>query len=125
MTASLDKSKDNLKPSKDEKTWAMLCHLSGLSGMIFPLGHIVVPLIIWLIKKEELPFVEDQGREVLNFQISMTIYIITSGILCLILIGFLFLLILVIFGLIVVIIGAINANDGKPYRYPMAIRFIK
>ena len=125
MTESHDSSKDNFKSSKDERTWAMLCHISTLSGMIIPLGHIIAPLIIWLIKKEEFPLVEDQGREVLNFQISMTIYIITSGILCLILIGFLFLFILVIFGLIVVIIGAINANDGKPYRYPMAIRFIK
>ena len=125
MTESLDSSKDNLKSSKDERTWAMLCHISTLSGMIIPLGHIIVPLIIWLIKKEEFPLVEDQGREVLNFQISMTIYTITSAILCLILIGVVFLLILVIFGLVVTIIAAITANDGKPYRYPMTIRFIK
>ena len=125
MTESLDNSKDNLKSSKDERTWAMLCHISTLSGMIIPLGHIIAPLIIWLIKREEFSLVEDQGREVLNFQISMTIYTIISAILCLILIGFVFLFILVIFGLVVTIIAAINANDGQSYRYPMTIRFIK
>ena len=125
MTESFDNPKDNLKPSKDERTWAMLCHISTFSGVIIPLGNIVAPLIIWLIKKDESSLVEDQGREVLNFQISMTIYTIISALLCLILIGVIFLLILVIFGLVVTIIAAINANDGKPYRYPMTMRFIK
>ena len=75
------------QPSKDERTWAMLCHFSAFAGLIFPFGNFLAPLIIWLIKKEELPFVEDQGKEVLNFQISMTIYLLISGMLCIILIG--------------------------------------
>ena len=113
-------------PSKDERTWAMLCHFSSFTGFIFPLGgNILAPLIIWLIKKEELPFVDDQGKEVLNFQISMTIYFIISGILCIILIGIPIFIGLVIFGFIITIIAAINANDGTPYRYPINIRFIK
>ena len=62
-----------IQPTKDERTWAMLCHFSAFSGLIFPFGNFLAPLIIWLIKKEEMPFVEDQGKEVLNFQISMTI----------------------------------------------------
>ena len=88
------------QPSKDERTWAMLCHFSAFTGFIFPLGgNILAPLILWLIKKEELPFVDDQGKEVLNFQISMTIYFIISGILCIILIGIPIFIGLVIFGL--------------------------
>ena len=113
------------QPSKDERTWAMLCHFSAFTGLIFPFGNFLAPLIIWLIKKEELPLVEDQGREVLNFQISMTIYFLISGILCIILIGIPIVIGLVIFCFIITIIAAISANDGKAYQYPMNLRLIK
>ena len=113
------------QPTKDERTWAMLSHFSALCMFIFPFGNILAPLIIWLIKKEELPFVEDQGKEVLNFQISITIYLLISGILCIILIGIPIIIGLVIFCFIITIIAAISANDGKPYRYPINLRLIK
>ena len=112
-------------PSKDERTWAMLCHFSTYIGFIFPFGNIIVPLIIWLSKREELPLVEDQGREVLNFQISMTIYFIISGILCIILIGIPILIGLIIFDFIITIVAAISANDEKYYRYPINLKLIK
>jgi len=112
-------------PSKDERTWAMLCHFSTYIGFIFPFGNIIVPLIIWLSKREDLPLVEDQGREVLNFQISMTIYFIISGILCIILIGIPIVIGLIIFDFIITIVAAISANDGKYYRYPINLRLIK
>ena len=125
MSEEQPQQKEN-HPTKDERTWAMLCHFSSFTGFIFPLGgNIIAPLIIWLIKKEELPFVDDQGKEVLNFQISITIYFIISGILCIILIGIPIFIGLVIFGFIITIIAAINANNGTPYRYPINIRFIK
>ncbi len=111
--------------TKDERTWAMLCHFSAFSGLIFPFGNFLAPLIIWLIKKDEMPFVEDQGKEILNFQISITIYLLISGILCIILIGIPILIGLVIFCFIITIIAAISANDGKVYRYPMNLRLIK
>ena len=112
-------------PSKDERTWAMLCHFSTYIGFIFPFGNIIVPLIIWLSKREDLPLVEDQGREVLNFQISITFYFIISGILCIILIGIPILIGLIIFDFIITIVAAISANDGKYYRYPINLRLIK
>ena len=111
--------------SKDERTWAMLCHFSTYIGFIFPFGNIIAPLIIWLSKREDLPLVEDQGREVLNFQISMTIYFIISGILCIILIGIPILIGLIIFDSIITIVAAISANDGKYYRYPINLKLIK
>ena len=114
-----------ITPSKDERTWAMLCHFSTYTGFIFPFGNIIVPLIIWLSKREDLPLVEDQGREVLNFQISMTIYFIISGILCIILIGIPILIGLIIFDFIITIVAAISANDGKYYRYPINLKLIK
>ena len=112
-------------PSKDERTWAMLCHFSTYIGFIFPFGNIIVPLIIWLSKREDLPLVEDQGREALNFQISMTIYFIISGILCIILIGIPIVIGLIIFDFIITIVAAISANDGKYYRYPINLKLIK
>ena len=114
-----------ITPSKDERTWAMLSHFSALCMFIFPFGNILAPLIIWLIKKDEMSFVQDQAKEVLNFQISMTIYLLISGILCFILIGIPFVIGLGIFNVIITIIAGIKANDGKSYRYPINLRLIK
>ena len=111
--------------SVDEKNWAMFCHLSALSIFIIPiLGNIIAPLILWVLKKEVYPFVDDQGKEALNFQISMTIYFIFSFILVFIAIGILLIIILAIIWLFLVIIASINARDGVKYRYPLTIRFV-
>ncbi len=107
------------------RTWAMLAHLSTLCAFVgVPFGHILGPLIVWLVKKDEFPFVDDQGKEALNFQISLTIYGIVSGILCIVLIGFVFLLVLFIMDLVLTIMAAVAANRGEYYRYPLTIRFI-
>lgn len=111
--------------SKDERTWGMFCHLSGLAGFIVPFGSVIGPLIVWLMKKEESSFVNDQGREALNFRLSMLIFEVIAFFMCFILIGFLILPLLIIFELIQVIIASISANDGKPYRYPVKIEFVK
>ncbi len=114
------------KKEREARLWGMLCHLTALSVYIgVPFGNILGPLVVWLIKKEEHPFVDDQGRESLNFQISITIYIVISGILILVLIGIPLLITLAVLNLVLVIIASIKANDGEPYRYPLTIRFIK
>lgn len=111
---------------KEERTWAMVCHLTGLSSFIgVPFGNIIVPLIIWLIKKDEFPFVAEQGKESLNFQISMTIYAIVAGILCMVLVGYFLLAAIVIVDLIFVINAAVAANKGESYHYPLAIKFVQ
>jgi len=112
--------------AKDQNMWAMLCHLAALAGFIgIPFGNILGPLIVWLIKKQEYPFVDEQGKEALNFQISLTIYGVVAGILCLLLIGFILLAVIFVGGLVLVIIAAVQANKGVAYRYPLTIRFIK
>jgi len=110
---------------KDSRTWAMLTHISALSGFLIPLGNIIAPLVIWLLKREQSEFVDDQGKEVLSFQISMLIYFFVSFLLMFILIGIPLMIGLGIFDLVVTIIAAIKANDGVRYRYPLRIRFIK
>jgi uncharacterized Tic20 family protein len=110
---------------KEARTWALFCHLGALAGYIIPFGHIIAPLIIWLIKKDESPLVDDQGKESLNFQISMTIYAIIALLLTLILIGYILFVALMIFDLVMVIVAAVRANSGEKYRYPLCIRLIK
>ena len=109
---------------RDERMWAMFCHLSGLAGYIFPFGNIIAPLIIWVLKKDEFPLVNDQGKEAINFQISMTIYIIASIILIFLVIGIPLLILLGLFDLLMIIIASIKANEGTEYRYPLTIRFL-
>jgi uncharacterized Tic20 family protein len=111
---------------KDARTWAMLCHLGGLGVYIIPtVGHIIATLIFWLIKKDESPFVDDQGKEALNFQISITIYALISLLLTLVVIGIILLFAVGIFDLVMIIIAALKVNGGEKYRYPLCIRFIK
>lgn len=112
-------------PDKDARLWGMFCHLIAFSGYVIPFGSVFGPLIIWLIKKDEMPFVDDQGKESLNFQLTMLIAVIISAILMFVVIGFLLLGVLIIFQIIVVIIASIKANEGVRYRYPYTIRFIK
>jgi uncharacterized Tic20 family protein len=117
-----------LKPNgpKDERMWAMFCHLSTLSGLVIPFGSILGPLIIWLIKREEYGLVHDQGREALNFQLTMLIgYLISIPLIFVCGIGIATLVLLSIFDLVFVIIATIKANEGVCYRYPMCIRFIR
>ena len=73
--------------SPDERTWAMFCHLSTLAGWIIPFANLIAPLVIWLVKKDQYPMVDDQGKEALNFQINITIYELGSLVLCLVIIG--------------------------------------
>jgi uncharacterized protein len=112
--------------SRDERTWAMLAHLSPLVGYAgIPFGNIIAPLIIWLVKKDQSWFVDDQAKESLNFQISMLIYFVISVILMFVLIGIVMVIIVYVFGIVMIIVAAIKANDGVQYRYPITIRFIK
>ena len=106
----------------DERMWGMLCHLSGLSGGVIPFGNIVGPLIVWMIKKDEYAFVDDQGKESLNFQISIMIYTI---VLALTIIGIPVAIGAMIFGLVMTVVAAVKANGGEYYRYPLTIRFVK
>jgi uncharacterized protein len=112
-------------PSAEERQWALFAHLSALVGYIIPFGSIIGPLVIWQIKKNEMPFVDDQGKEALNFQITVAIIAIICLVLVLILIGILLLWALAIANLVFIIIAALAANNGQAYRYPFAFRFIK
>jgi uncharacterized Tic20 family protein len=114
-------------PGEDARLWAMFCHLAGLAifAVPFPLTGIIAPLIVWQIKKDEHPFVDENGKEAVNFQISILIYAAISALLCLVLIGFLLLPAVVVFDIVCLIIAAVRANHGERFVYPLCIRFIK
>ena len=112
--------------SSDIRTWCVLCHAAALLGLFFHfLGHLLGPLIVWLVKRGESPEVDAHGKESLNFQISMLIYDAIAAILCIVLIGIPILIALWILNTVLVIIASIQASEGKFYRYPITIRLIK
>ena len=116
----------NNEEDKQARIWGMLCHLTALLGMIgIPFGNVLGPLIIWLVKKNAYPFVNEQGRESLNFQLSMTIYAIAAALLIFVKIGMPLLLLVAGINFILVIIASIRAFNGETYTYPLAIRLIK
>ena len=112
-------------PSKEARQWAMFCHLSALLGIWIPFGTLIGPLILWQMKRESDPFVDDQGKEALNFQITVAIASAICYVLMFILIGFALLGLVLIGAVVLVVIAGVKANDGVAYRYPFTWRPIK
>jgi len=119
--------------TQEERTFGMLCHLSALALFVLPsFGNVFGPLIVWLIKKDQSTWIEKQGKEALNFQISIVIYVVAAWILFFLLaitvvmipLAVLIGIGLAVFWLIMVITASVKANNGEDFRYPLNIRFI-
>lgn len=106
-------------PNQDEKNLALIMHVLSLVGF-----SLIGPLIVWLVKKDESAFINAQGRELLNFQISFLIYAIVCIPLCLVLIGIPLLIVVGIASFILTIIGLVKATEGKIYRFPATIKIL-
>lgn len=106
-------------PTIDERSWAMGCHLIAL------VANFMGPLIFWLVKRESSPFIDEQGKEALNFQLSIMLYTVISYVAIFFIIGVFLLPAVLIFDLVCVIIAATKAYSGIHFRYPACIRFIK
>ena len=112
--------------SSNTRTWCVLCHAAALAGIfLHALGHIFGPLFIWLLKRRVSAEIDEHGKESMNFQLSMLIYNAVAFLLCFLLIGIPILIVLWILNTVFVIIASIQAGEGKLYRYPLTIRFIK
>ena len=113
-------------PTKPERDWAVICHLSAFAGLVVPyVGIVLGPLVVWLLKREGMPFVDDQGREAMNFQLTMFIAGLVCMVLMWVLIGFALLAALALFDFVVTIVAAVKASEGVAYRYPVNLRLIK
>lgn len=113
------------EPKQEERSLGLACHLLALAGLVVPFGNVLGPLIMWLVKKDESDFVDDQGKEALNFNITISIAGFIAFLLMFVVIGGLLLPIIGIFWLVMTIIAAVKANGGERYRYPLTIRLIK
>jgi uncharacterized Tic20 family protein len=115
----------NRENKKQARTWGMLCHLAALLGYIGPLLNLLGPFVVWLIKKNEFSFVDEQGKESMNFQITMTLLAVLAMLLIVIKIGILLIIAIGIANVVFVIIASVKTNNGESYQYPFKIRFIK
>lgn len=118
------------EPDSQARMWAMIAHLAGFLGYFLPvIGSLIGPLIVWQLKKDTHPYVDEQGKEALNFQITIAIAQLVTIVVSFILpfIGCftsLLSLALWITGLIFGVLGGLEANKGKVYRYPFALRLV-
>ncbi|MBS1112542.1 MAG: orotate phosphoribosyltransferase [Nitrospirae bacterium] len=109
-----------------ERIWGMLCHLTALLGLVgIPFGNIFGPLLVWLYKKNAYAFVDLQGRESLNFQITMTILVLVAALLIYLKIGMMLIFVLASINVVLVLIASVRAYRREPFSYPFQIRFFK
>ncbi len=129
------------------RTWSMLCHLSALAGLLWWPGAVLAPLIVWQIKKNELPEIDPHGKEAVNFQLTILIIYLIAAVILGIIVGAVFgiglvwgspfafiggglgllsiLGIISLVAIILAVIAGIKANNGEPYKYPFSIKFVK
>jgi hypothetical protein len=109
----------------DQRQMGLFLHLSQLAGLIVPFAGIVVPIVIWQTQKDKIPALDAHGKMVVNFMLSVLIYAIVSFILMFVLVGILTLLAVMVIHIVFPIIGAIKANNGELWEYPLTIKFLK
>jgi uncharacterized Tic20 family protein len=120
-----EENNSNGLAKQEERSLGLACHLLAFVGMVFPFGNILGPLVIWLVKKDDSAFVDDQGKEALNFNITISIAGFVAFLLTFVVIGAILLPIIGIFWLVMTIVAAVKANGGEYYRYPLTLRLIK
>ena len=109
----------------ETRTWAMFLHFSLLAGYVVPMAGLVAPIIIWQVQIDKLPGIDEHGKVVVNWIISLILYLILSVLLLFIFIGIPMLIVLIVATIIFPIIGGIKANDGQLWKYPLSIPFFK
>jgi uncharacterized protein len=112
--------------SADERTWAMVAHFSALGAFIVPpIGGVLGPLIVWLLKREQSAFVAESAKEALNFNISVLLGAVVCLLLVFVFIGILLGAVLFGFWLVMTVVAGIKASEGVHYRYPISLRIVK
>lgn len=108
-------------PTPEERSWGMLAHLSSIIAILLGGMSFVGPLIVWLVKKDQSPFVADQGKEALNFQIAVLLASLICGVTCILVI---LIPVIIVANIVFSVMAAMEANKGVYYRYPYTIRLI-
>ncbi len=112
--------------SPSDRNYAVFCHLSGLALFTgIPFGNLLLPLVLWAARRDESWFIDEHGKEAINFQISVTIYLLLSALLVCLLVGIPLLIFVLIFNVVCMIMAAVNVSGPEFYRYPMTIRLLR
>ena len=109
--------------SSDTNMWGMLLHLSQFCGYVVPLAGLIVPIVLWQIKKNDSEIIDRHGRIIVNWIITEFILGIVFGLLCLVLIGIPLLVALAVAAVVFPIVGGVKANNGEVWPYPCSIAF--
>ena len=110
--------------SSEDRTWAIITHASAFAGFFVPLGNILGPLLVWAIKKDESQFVDENGKQAINFQITWTILFFVAALSIILVIGILLLPLVALAWFVLVIIAIIRASDDEVYDYPLTLDII-
>lgn len=121
---SMDKDLDEVYGSSEERTWSMVAHLSALLGAVIPLGNLIGPLVVWLIKRNDSEMINEEAKEALNFQITITLALLLCIPALFIGVGGKLFILIMIANLFFIIKAAVLASKGENYSYPMTMRLI-
>ncbi|MBV8495474.1 MAG: DUF4870 domain-containing protein [Gammaproteobacteria bacterium] len=126
MTDPLETPAPPATPSERERTWAMLAHLSALTGLVVPMvGVVIGPLVVWLARRDDSPFVAAHALEALNFNLTVLLAAVVCVLLMLVFVGFLLGTALFVAWLVFTLVAAIKASEGENYRYPFSLRLVR
>ena len=110
-------------PDAEARKWAMLCHFAAFFWLLVPMvGNVIAVLVVWQLKKDSDPFIDEQGKEALNFQITYSLAMMVCGALAWVLIGFPLMILVGAVAFVLTIIAGVKANEGQHYRYPFCWR---
>ena len=125
MSFNIQQNQQAYLQTPDQRQMGMFLHLSQLANVVrFPIG-LVLPIVLWQTQKDKVPALDVHGKMVVNWMISETIYMFVSIVLMFVLVGFLTILVVALMGIIFPIVGAVKANNGELWNYPLTIKFIK
>ena len=125
MSFNIQQNQQAYLQTPDQRQMGMFLHLSQLANMVlFPIG-LVLPIVLWQTQKDKVPALDVHGKMVVNWMISETIYMFVSIVLMFVLVGFLTIIAVALMGFIFPIVGAVKANNGELWNYPLTIKFIK
>jgi uncharacterized protein len=111
---------------KSDRMWAMFCHLAALCGYFLPvIGNILGPFLVWIAKRDQSAFIDQQGKEALNFQLTVSIALLVAVMLMVVVIGIFLLPLIALVDFILIVIAAASAYKGENFRYPFCLRFIR
>ena len=110
---------------QEARNTAVAAHLSTLAGLVVPFGSVIGPLAVWLTRRDRDPFIDDSGREALNFGISIAIYGLVALVAALMLVGIPLLIVGMVAWVVLACLAAVNASQGQAYRYPLTLRLVR